>query len=184
MVPNYISFDSRCRQECCHTCWPSRHWDEWEASLFRPSEQVFFQFLFFCINVKEILIKKGWSDNLVSDRSNKWCIYHSRNSLSGSRGQLQPTTLMCATQIHSGDTRTYVSVRELVALHLWERLEFLSPSSPRFKPASRDRVSDTNYLEARLLTVALAEPIISDTDIATNYNKLHSAVIFKLYMLL
>ena len=77
------------------------------------ANRFFFQFLFFCINVKEILIKKGWSDNLVSDRSNKWCIYHSRNSLSGSRGQLQPTTLMCATQIHSGDTRTYVSVGEL-----------------------------------------------------------------------
>ena len=54
--------------------------------------------------------------------------------------------------------RMYQSENSRHRLRLWERLEFLSPSSPRFEPASRDRVSDTICLEARLLTVALAEP--------------------------
>ena len=92
----------RCRQECCHTCWPSRHWDELEASLFRPSEQFFFNFSFSVLMWRIFQLKKG---DLTT--------HHSRNSLSGSRHQLQPTTLMCATRIHSGDTRTYVSVGEL-----------------------------------------------------------------------
>ena len=57
---------------------------------------------------------KTFLNLIVNKTGSDKCVGIGRKS-PRSNYKLMPTTLLCATQIHSGDTRTYVSARELAA---------------------------------------------------------------------
>ena len=64
-----------------------------------------------------------------------------------------PTTLLCPTQTHSGDTKTYVSVGELkTPTMLTGKIGIImSETNPVIEPPSQDRDTVTSFLEANVL---------------------------------
>ena len=61
-----------------------------------------------------------------------------------------PTTLMCATQIHSGDTRTNVSAGELATptMPMGKIGILISVMNPVIEPPPQDSDRVTSFLEA------------------------------------
>ena len=63
-----------------------------------------------------------------------------------------PTTVVCATQIHSGDTRTYISVGELATATMpsgWIGI-IISVTNPVLEPSTQDRDKVTSFLKSNV----------------------------------
>ena len=70
-----------------------------------------------------------------------------------------PTTLMCATQIHSGDIRTYVSVGEIATPTMPNGYKIGTMSATTIiEPPSQNRDTVTKYLEVDVLSTRPQNP--------------------------
>ena len=74
-----------------------------------------------------------------------------------------PTTLMCATQIHSGDTRTYVSVGELATptMPTGKIGIICSVTNLVIEPSTQDRDMVKSFLESNVLPL---EPVFGNIE--------------------